>query len=616
MTSHQQPAQVPSKATSFVRHIGGVLSSAAREFVWADLREGVVRLNGLSRFVQSLVLLGFALLFTMLGILLFNGPLREISPLLPIFSGSAGRGQVIPFILMPVTLFVFSVAWSFMLAGALRARLSVGLGILFMYMIVGAIWTSTSASGSLLWMLIWVPFLAIPILFLIGRRAKPRPGVELAIIIGLTSLIFGLAQIHALELWRGSGIPLSLATIQSVVYGVGILAVPFILFIGMDIAEFVHRTASWTSSIADEWLGKRALYSILFVFLGWRVYGAVSELVERLDKSSLAQEAAAYAGALAIPVIVGAAWWVIGRRGGAEISVERTIDVAKKTALPLIAAYMGMFMVGIILIFLTGILGIVLVASGLGGDQEMKQGLQLAGQFVSQAGNWQLLLAAGVLSAAAWMVYRGKHVLALYLGITGANALWLQLTNSGQGLSNLSWSGMEPVDFWWIVTFTAITVFWLIRKQLTEVRARRLLFLVFITVLLRQTEFIEDPFSPVLGFSGIAIIAIGVFWDSLMVGAWANNDSPRMPRTSRIFLYLGYVLFSVAVVNWAVAAHDTAQVDFFAGQAALAGFSLFGKPMIYAIFAITLALPAGAMLDPDSQAREETASEQPKELER
>ena len=62
-----------------------------------------------------------------------------------------------------------------------------------------------------------------------------------------------------------------------------------------------------------------------------------------------------------------------------------------------------------------------------------------------------------------------------------------------------------------------------------------------------------------------------------------------MPRVSRILFYLGYILFSIAALNWSVATHDISQVNFFTGQAALGGFGLFGKPLIYAIFAVTLA---------------------------
>ena len=94
------------------------------------------------------------------------------------------------------------------------------------------------------------------------------------------------------------------------------------------------------------------------------------------------------------------------------------------------------------------------------------------------------------------------------------------------------------------------------------------------------------------------MIALGLVWDALTIGFWANSDSPGLPRVSRILLYLGYILFSLAVLNWSVATHDILQIDFFAGQAALGGFGLFGKPLIYAIFAVTLAEMATTEHDP------------------
>jgi hypothetical protein len=53
----------------------------------------------------------------------------------------------------------------------------------------------------------------------------------------------------------------------------------------------------------------------------------------------------------------------------------------------------------------------------------------------------------------------------------------------------------------------------------------------------------------VLGFTGVGMIALGLVWDVLTIGFWANNDSPGLPRVSRISLYLGYILFSIAVLN-------------------------------------------------------------------
>jgi hypothetical protein len=66
---------------------------------------------------------------------------------------------------------------------------------------------------------------------------------------------------------------------------------------------------------------------------------------------------------------------------------------------------------------------------------------------------------------------------------------------------------------------------------------------------------------------------------------------------------IAYSLFSVAVINWAVASHNILQVDFFTGQAALGRFGLLGKPLIHAIFAVVLARLATD--EPPEQARED-----------
>lgn len=269
--------------------------------------------------------------------------------------------------------------------------------------------------------------------------------------------------------------------------------------------------------------------------------------------------------------------------------MDRLVDVAKRVVMPLVGAYMGLQAVEIVLTLLAGLLGLLFLGLGPGEMEQLGGALEFIGRLIAQDANWQTLLAVVAILATLWFARRGRRTVALYLGILGTDALWIQLTNPGRPSSFLGWSGLEPVDFWWVVIFSAVAFFWLVRGRLTEERARRLSMLVLITLLMRQTGFIEDPFSPFLGFTGVGMIAIGIVWDALTIGFWANNDSRGMPRVSRILLYLGYVLFSIAVVNWSLASHDISQVDFFTGQAALGGFSLFGKPLIYAIFAVTLA---------------------------
>ena len=577
-------------AASFTRSLLATISEGIRELVLADLREGVVRIDDLPRLTRTLVWLGFALMFAMVGVLFFNESLRAAFPLLPMIGGTTGRGELVPFALIPLTLFVLSVAWCFMLTGALHARLVVRLAVLLLYLGVAGVWTVGTSSSLPATALAWAALLLVPVFYFVRRRAKAAPAFEFGVLLVLISLTFGVSQIYAIEAWRLSGIPGVLANVPTMLSTFDLLIIPLLLFIGLDIAEFVHRTASWASGLTEAWTNRRVLYAALFLLLAWRLGSVALQAVERVQRSSLAEEAASYAGAFVIPLAAGITWWAVRRQGGGEVSVERLVEVAKKAAVPLIAAYMGLQAVDLALILLAGFLSLLL--------ERLRGALEFSSQLVAQDANWQTLLAVVAILTALWGVRQGRHTLALYLGILGTNTLWIQLTNPGRPLSFLGWSGLEPVDFWWVVIFGAVTFFWLARGTLTEDRARRLLLLVMITFLMRQTGFIEDPFSPFLGFAGVGLVALGIVWDSLTIGFWANKDSPGLPRVSRIFLYLGYVLFAVAVINWSVASHDILEVDFFTGQAALGGFSILGKPLIYAIFVVTLARPATTDLAP------------------
>ena len=149
------------------------------------------------------------------------------------------------------------------------------------------------------------------------------------------------------------------------------------------------------------------------------------------------------------------------------------------------------------------------------------------------------------------------------------------------------------VNIWWVVILALVGLVWLIRGRLTAERVQRLLLLLLITALLQRMAFLEDPTSVVPGLTGVGIvIAFGIIWDVLTAGSWTNMGSAALPRLSRIFLYLGFVLFSVTVVNWSVATHNLYEVEALTGGTALNALDIFGKPLLYTIFAVTLALPA------------------------
>jgi hypothetical protein len=204
---------------------------------------------------------------------------------------------------------------------------------------------------------------------------------------------------------------------------------------------------------------------------------------------------------------------------------------------------------------------------------------------------WRVIVAAMAVAAAAPLARRGHRAAALYLGVFGLLAIRSELSGPGRLLSGIASASEDLVDVWWVALFTIVGLVWWVQGRLTRARASRLLFLLVIGALLRQTDFLANPFSPVLGFAGIYFVAFGIAWDALTMGTWANTGSLRLPRVSRVFLYLGYVLITLAVINWTFGAHDLVAASRLTGDQAIFGLKRFGLPLIYVIYGLMLALP-------------------------
>ena len=74
-------------------------------------------------------------------------------------------------------------------------------------------------------------------------------------------------------------------------------------------------------------------------------------------------------------------------------------------------------------------------------------------------------------------------------------------------LNLLRWPAYVFSDFWWVVLCVGLGAWWWRRGELTNERAGRLFFVLIVTALLRQTEFLGNRFSPIFGFAGIGFIA-------------------------------------------------------------------------------------------------------------
>ncbi|HMO59338.1 MAG TPA: hypothetical protein PKC19_18435, partial [Roseiflexaceae bacterium] len=157
---------------------------------------------------------------------------------------------------------------------------------------------------------------------------------------------------------------------------------------------------------------------------------------------------------------------------------------------------------------------------------------------------------------------------------------WRWLTSEGRPLAALQF-GHAEVDAVLLVGFALLAGYWALQRTLTHERALRLLALGVLMALLNQTDFLDNPFSPIFSFAGVFFLVFGIVWNVLTSGgAYLNADSPGFPRSGRLMLYLGYMLISVNVAHWYLVTHA---VDVQATQAAIqnSGYLIYGLPIAY-----------------------------------
>lgn len=564
---------------------------AVRDFVWADLKAGLIDLRGLSRVTRGLILLGFALMALMIGLLLFNDFWRASADLVPLTNSLAGRGTLAPLPLLPATLFLLVMAWSFALTGALHSHWAIRLGVVSLFMMVSVSWISATAGGGSPWGG-FVALAGVIVFFLIRQRRQPRSGVEFSVLLGLVSLTFLFPQARGIAQWQISGVPLVVSNLDGHALTLSTLILPLLLLVGLSMANFTCVAAGWAVRISEDRLPRVALFGLMAIALALRLHNALGFAIETFMRAP-AQEAWAFLGALGVPACIGAAWWISRRlvRRAAEtepLSSQGLLNAADGAALPLIIGYT------LAQLYIFVMLGLTVAFVTIFPNAEVSAAAQLVASAYADFLNnqytpvWRVVFFGLVVIAGMAQARRGRQALALYLCGFGLMALWIEMADIGRPLSLLTWYRPTYTDFWWTIIFGAVALVWLIRRELTPARAAALLLVALMSGLLRQTAFINNRFTPFFGFAGVGFIAFGLIWDALTAGSWANVSSPELPRAGRIFLYLGYVLLTVTLVNWALTTHNLGQTAQLTGDAATFGLDRFGKPMLYAIYLVTL----------------------------
>jgi hypothetical protein len=320
--------------------------------------------------------------------------------------------------------------------------------------------------------------------------------------------------------------------------------------------------------------------------LGWRLYVAWQEATDYAANPTPNGALLAYAGGFGEILLAALLCFLVRRlaRGEHGVSREGIEEAAEGHGFPIILV----FSFPALLVFILAAAGIALPMHGP--LAAVQQAIFPLTDFITAYGfkYWYYFLCGAALVAAVPLARRGHPNVAQYVGLVGLLSTWGFLTRPEGMLAFLTWRTEQPLEFWWLVVIAAATAWAAVRRRLALIQVGRLFFLLMVLTLMRQRNFIENPFSAFFGFAGVIFMAFALVWDMTTHGSWANESTAALPRTSRIFLYFGYMLLAATVLNWAVTTHDLSTVQKLTGGTSLLGFDRFGKPFIYAVFFLTL----------------------------
>ncbi len=577
MSSRIRPTRATIAAT--IGLIAALGFGAVRELIWDELRGGMLNLHGLRRPMRVLVVFGFALLLAMLVAMVFNDFLRGRYDLFVLPGGTTGRGSLIPSPLLSVTLFVLAVGWAFVLASVLETPLLARIGLLAVYVSFASVWEGFGFGNRNddLVAVGWVGVIAVVALFAIRIKIPPRPVVDFCLLLAFVTLTFVAGQYRLFEFDRSNGGAFGLFQATQSVELLSTFVLPLMFLIGLDIAAFALNIGEFATHFVEDRFSERVLPLIAASTAGLAILQTFFALRDTFDQGDAWKP---LAGALLVPLTFAVLWALVHTRPrvvGAED--EEFIDAARSWGPPIVVLIFLPFIIQTLLLLSLNFVNATKITQNL----EIIQHWEDASTWVFDRQDlWTDILGPAFLAVGILLAVRGRRSPGLFVGGVGILAMWLQLTDPTGWLHSL-FASRSQVTAMWVLALVATGARWAVQHTLSRHRIRGLFLAFGLALLLGQQGFLEDPLG-VLGFLGIALIALGFVADAAAYGDWANHDSPRLPRISRVLLYVGYVLFAVALVNWSLVTHDLASVQLYTGNGALAGFAALGQPLIFLVF--------------------------------
>lgn len=586
---------LPARVAGALHRLGelGVelVRSAVQDFVVAAVHDGRLRTRGLPTGVRVAVLAAVGLAIALFISILAADAWRT-TDLVPLTGrGTPLRGTLVPAVLVPVTFALLAFAAALCISGVLRAAPLVTAGVVGVYAVVASFVHGLTVGDDLLhaiggWAIVGVIALAVVV-----RRLPHHPTVELLVVLGLVGLTFGDAHRLLVAADAASGTGFLPSQTSLILADVLFLSTPLVVVAALGVLDFGVTAARWGLRFVDLHLGTRTVLVGVVALGVWRARDLVLEIGAQVADHGWAVELRGLVGSLAVAALLVGLAVAIRRLAGSGLAHEdpqETVGASAAIALPLTLWLVATSLV-LAVVFLI-VQGVVprLPADQIVPTQERLVDLMDPISDFGASAWWDLLRAAGAGAGAAWAARRGRVPAAAFLGGVAIVLLHAAVTSPGRILEEWAWT-LRGVDLLAVATLLVLLARWALGGSLTSRRAEWALYLLLLTALLREGEFVADPFAPFLAFAGGAFVLFGLVWGLATGLAWANEGTPRLPRLTRAQLLMGYQLLSIAILHWYLVTHDLDNLEVLTQVHPDNGTALLAQPLVLVLLLTGLA---------------------------
>jgi len=237
-------------------------------------------------------------------------------------------------------------------------------------------------------------------------------------------------------------------------------------------------------------------------------------------------------------------------RPGGRVSVSDLPDELGRIGLPVGAALVGAYLPLLVVLLLVQIVATLDPAGII--NQRYTDPTPLVDRGTDVV---RLALAAVLLAVSVRLAGRGRLTVALLLGSTGVMVAVLAMRT----LTGNQWAVRFDPDVLNLIATLAVLIGVagsLIRRRLTGRRAITFAGVLILSALFSNRDFVSDPIGAVLGFSGAALVLFGLTWDFVAGADWANRESRRFARPTRVLLILANTVLTVTMLAYLALVRD------------------------------------------------------------